>query len=531
MVRIEATGPFAPPPGSRPEDVGHGSGFLVDPSGLIVTNSHVVTGADTVTVWVGSELTKGTADVLGVSECSDLAVIKLQGRRDLPYLDWYAPPIASGLSIHAGGYPIQSTEAKVIPGVVEGAQGPADAARLSVEDTIELQANIPAGSSGGPVVTGEGQVVAVTYPRDDTTKPPFAISRNSAQEIVDLLQAHRDVTSVGINGYALKSDPKSGPAGIWVVAVKPGSVAAASGILPGDVVTDLAGTAMAADGTMAGYCDVLSGYHDGDALPFSVYRADDRANLKGTLNGKAIEPGFAFAVALGGGTSGPGQDWETRSTHLRGNLSVEAPPEWRSEDHTWEFDDKRVGAGMYVAPSVAAFLNGFRAPGAFVAASATIAETPLADVLDFYRPHFNKSSTKCTWTGRSGVQTRWVRRHLRSVGGMRRRQDAFPLDRAKKADGSHIVYIQFQASQAGRSRHPRPDARHPQVRSRRRLTGPGQTPPVAGALATAGAQPSGPHRKSASPSPPRAISSGWASCHACWSTDRRSSAGCAPAIP
>ena len=305
MVRIEATGPFAPPPGARPEDVGHGSGFLVDPSGLIVTNSHVVTGANTVTVWVGSELTKQTADVLGVSECSDLAVIKLQGRRDLPYLDWYAPPIASGLSIHAVGYPIESTEAKVIPGVVEGALGPADAARLSVKDTIELQANIPAGSSGGPVVTGEGQVVAVTYPRDDTTKPPFAISRDSAQEIVDLLQAHRDVTSVGINGYALKSDPKSGPAGIWVVAVKPGSVAAASGILPGDVVTDLAGTAMAADGTMAGYCDVLSGYHDGDALPFSVYRADDRANLNGTLNGKAIEPDFAFAVALGGRCIGP----------------------------------------------------------------------------------------------------------------------------------------------------------------------------------------------------------------------------------
>ena len=98
-----------------------------------------------------------------------------------------------------------------------------------MKDTIGLKANIPAGSSGGPVVTGEAQVVAVTYPRDDTTKPPFAISRDLAREIVDLLQAHRDVTSVGINGYALKSDPRSGPAGIWVVAVKPGSVAATSG--------------------------------------------------------------------------------------------------------------------------------------------------------------------------------------------------------------------------------------------------------------------------------------------------------------
>ena len=375
--------------------------------------------------------------------------------------------------------------------------------------------------------------MAITYPRDDTTKPPFAISRDSAQEIVDLLQAHRDVTSVGINGYALKSDPKSGPAGIWVVAVKPGSVAAASGILPGDVVTDLAGTAMAADGTMAGYCDVLSGYHDGDALPFSVYRADDRANLKGTLNGKAIEPDFAFAVALGGGASGPGQDWETRSTKLRGNLSVNAPPEWTSADHTWEFDDKRVGPGMYVAPSVAAFLKGFRAPGAFVAASASLAETPLADVLDFYRPQFSKSSTKCTWTGRTaftrggydGVFDLWdgcggTKTHFLTIAAKK------PTPATSSTSSSRPRNRPISPSSTGCSSR---SSSIPTAPDHQR--DPGQTPSVAGALATAGAQPSGPHRKSASPSPPRAISSGWASCHACWSTDRRSSAGCAPAIP
>ena len=283
---------------------------------------------------------------------------------------------------------------------------------------------------------------------------------------------------------------------------------------------------MAADGTMARYCDVLSGYHDGDALPFSVYRADDRANLKGTLNGKAIEPGFAFAVALGGGASGPGQDWETRSTHLRGNLSVDAPPEWDDLETTRGSSTTRgSGAGMYVAPSVAAFLNGFRAPGAFVAASATIAETPLADVLDFYRPRFHQEldqvhldrPQRVQRGGYDGIFDLWE-----GCGGSKTR---FLSIAAKKSDGSHIVYIQFQA----------PKPADLAILDRMLVTlkfdpvaapdGPGQTPPVAGALATAGAQPSGPHRKSAPLSPPRAISSGWASCHACWSTDRRSSAG------
>ena len=83
----------------------------MDPSGLIVTNSHVVTGANTVTVWVGSELTKQTADVLGVSECSDLAVIKLQGRRDLPYWTGCATDRAGSLDPRRR-VPVEGTKPK-----------------------------------------------------------------------------------------------------------------------------------------------------------------------------------------------------------------------------------------------------------------------------------------------------------------------------------------------------------------------------------------------------------------------------------
>ena len=135
---------------------------------------------------------------VGVSECSDLAVIKLKGRGDLPYLDWYERPIEAGLPIHAAGYPLGATKPEVSTGAVAGALGRTDEARLSVDDTIEINANLPPGSSGGPVVTDEGQVVAISYPRDDEGNRPFAIGRDLARPILDVLRGSRDVKSVGM---------------------------------------------------------------------------------------------------------------------------------------------------------------------------------------------------------------------------------------------------------------------------------------------------------------------------------------------
>jgi serine protease Do len=441
VVRIEATGTFAEPHGVGPESVGYGSGFIVDPSGIVLTNSHIVTGAKTVTVWVGSEVTTQTAEVLGVSECSDLAAIRLSGRKNLPYLDWYEGPIERELPIYAAGYPRGGPNPKVTPGTVSGARGVTDKARLSVEDTIEIDVTIPAGSAGGPVVTNEGRVVAVTYPRDDMTKPPLAIRADKARKILQYLEAGQDFTSVGINGYAQKSHHD----GIWVVAVKRDSPAARARILPGDVITDLDGTSMAVDGTMAEYCRVVGQYQGGDALPFTVYREESRATLKGVLNGKPVEPDFAFAVDVGKATPGPPQPWTTRSTESRGTLHVDAPPSWtQTLDHAWKFDDAWVGPGLLIAPNIKAFLKGFRMPGALVTASATLGRTTLAAVLDDKRyglmhDHHCKLVGRAAFTrgGYEGIYDLW-----KSCEGEKSR---FLTIAAKKADGSHIVYIQFQA--------------------------------------------------------------------------------------
>jgi len=68
--------------------MGSGSGFIIDPGGIAVTNNHVVTGAARIKVYFSGSEKAYNARILGVSECSDLAVIDIEGD-GYPYLDWY----------------------------------------------------------------------------------------------------------------------------------------------------------------------------------------------------------------------------------------------------------------------------------------------------------------------------------------------------------------------------------------------------------------------------------------------------------
>lgn len=447
VVQIETTGTFVDPLEGALEGIGHGSGFVVDPSGVVLTNNHVVTGSEKVTVWVGNQRAEHAAEVLGVSECSDLAVIQLDAREPLPYLDWYEGKIEPGLEIYAAGYPLGDPEYTLTRGIVSRARGVIDEQWASVDDTIEHDANILGGSSGGPVVTNDGQVVAVNYAGDDGTRQSFAISRDEVLRILPDLQAGRDVTSVGINGYGLDFLDRSG---IWVASVEPDSAAAVAGILPGDVVTELDGKPMAVNGTMAEYCEVLRAHQDEDTVSFTVYRHDSRETLPGALNGDPVDAGFAFAIDVGGATSVPRPDAPDEPIYGEGEtLYVEAPPTWSDQEHQpWSFGGEEAGPGFLISSDVNAFRGGFLTPGAYIGASATVEGTALEAVLDAVRPRFDeRSKEKCTLTGRAaftrggyaGIYDLW--------DGCRETTSRFLTIAAEKTDGSHVVYIQFQAAE------------------------------------------------------------------------------------
>ena len=152
VIQVETQGSFRDPEIGQASASGSGSGFIISPDGLAVTNNHVVTGAATLEVYVGGDReTSYNAQVLGVSECSDLALIQIDADEELPYLDWYDGDITAGLDVYAAGYPLGDPEFTLTRGIVTKAEADGDiTGSSSIDHTVEHDASTHPGNSGGP---------------------------------------------------------------------------------------------------------------------------------------------------------------------------------------------------------------------------------------------------------------------------------------------------------------------------------------------------------------------------------------------
>ena len=101
VVRIVSQGSFRDPEVGFQSGAGSGSGFIVSPDGLMVTNQHVVEGAGSVEVFIDGEDRPLNARILGVSECNDLAVLDLEGD-GYPYFEWFEGNVEAGIAFVTG---------------------------------------------------------------------------------------------------------------------------------------------------------------------------------------------------------------------------------------------------------------------------------------------------------------------------------------------------------------------------------------------------------------------------------------------
>lgn len=227
---------------------GSGSGFIIDPSGIAVTNNHVVTGAALLEVYVGREDEPRNARVLGVSECSDLAVIDIDGD-GYPFLEWYDGELTTGLDVYAAGFPLGDPEFTLTRGIVSKADADGETGWASIDSVIEHDAAIQPGNSGGPLVTDDGQVAGVNYAGGSPTNTEqfFAIAPDVARPIVEQLRNEENVHSIGVNGQAINDGESI--SGIWVASVDSGSPADEAGVAGGDIITSLEGLVLSTDGT------------------------------------------------------------------------------------------------------------------------------------------------------------------------------------------------------------------------------------------------------------------------------------------
>jgi serine protease Do len=405
-IQIEAAGSFVHPEFGEMQNVaGHGSGFIIDPSGIAVTNNHVATGAALLRVYVGGATEPVNAKILGVSECSDLAVIDLEGE-GYPYLEWYDGDITTGLQIYAAGFPLGDPEYTLLQGIISKERADGETNWASVDRVVEHTALTNPGNSGGPVVTQDGKAVAVHYAGNAETEQHYGIARDEVIPIIELLRAGQDVNSIGVNGEAVNNG--EGLSGIWVASVESGSPADRAGIQGGDIITELEGLVLATDSTMADYCDILRTHSPGDTLSIQVVRFATQEVLEGQLNGRPLEQAFSFAQELEGDQAVeddpadqiPAYSDYTSASDDSGALTVQIPVEWSEVDGSpLEIDGQIVGATISAAASLDDMYNTWSEPGLFFAASSTLIEQfDEASLLDLEKEDY---SQECTYEGRS----------------------------------------------------------------------------------------------------------------------------------
>ncbi|TLN15955.1 serine protease, partial [bacterium] len=306
VIRIVAEGTYSYPDFSTYTQMGSGSGFIIDESGIAVTNNHVVTGAGRIKVYFSDSDKAYNARVLGVSECSDLAVIDIEGD-GFPFLEWYEDTPELGLTVYSLGYPLGDPNFTRHKGEISKEKTSGNTSWTAVTEVLEHDAIINPGNSGGPLVTEDAKVVGVNYAGASEFDQYFSIPASEAESIVADLREGKDVNALGINGEALVADDGSF-SGVWVYSVESGSPADKSGIQPGDFLTSLEGIQLGRDGTVTDYCDVLRSHGGDDTMSIELIRFGTGEIMEGQVNGRELEvTGYLDSSTTSGDTGDTGE--------------------------------------------------------------------------------------------------------------------------------------------------------------------------------------------------------------------------------
>jgi serine protease Do len=227
-----------------------GSGVIVDSKGFILTNDHVIDGATKIQVSLDGDPMRYNARVIGIDKDTDLAVIKINTRRDLPVAKLgNSDGVQVGDWVLAFGSPF-GLNSTVTAGIVSAKDR---AAGKQFQRFIQTDAAINPGNSGGPLVSMNGEVIGINTAIYTGSRGfegvGFALPSNSAINVYNQLITHGKVTrgSIGVTFQEENSNNPilmkelGAPYGIVLEAITPGSPADKAGLKPGDVITTVDG--------------------------------------------------------------------------------------------------------------------------------------------------------------------------------------------------------------------------------------------------------------------------------------------------
>ncbi|MCG3179886.1 MAG: hypothetical protein BIFFINMI_02236 [Phycisphaerae bacterium] len=262
--------------------IGGGSGAVISPDGLMITNNHVAGSAKTWKVKLVDGKTY-VADLLGTAPETDLAVLKLRKAPEpMPYLPLAdSDALEPGQRVIAIGNPFALGQMDHTPTVTLGVVSAVGIFRPNAGDAVVTDAPVNPGNSGGPLIDMDGRMVGVNgqiatrFGLRANSGTGYAISSNQVSRYVDALRNAKGgkVQAGALNGAAFTDDGKGDVA---VGAVEPGSPADKAGLRAGDVLKAIANWPVP---TRAHVFVLAARYPVGATAPLSVLRDGQRETL------------------------------------------------------------------------------------------------------------------------------------------------------------------------------------------------------------------------------------------------------------
>lgn len=262
--------------------VGNGAGILLDPSGVVLTNFHVVQGADRISATNIATGGSFPGQLIGYDRRSDIAVVQLQGASGLPTAQiGDSGQVAIGEQIvtigNAGGGPGLSTSPGSVAAVGRSiiADDTLTGSSEELNNLIEVAADVRAGDSGGALVNSRGQVIgvvvaaSVNYRVGTPGGKGFAIPINDAMAIANQIRARAPSDAVHIGAPAMlgvgvsSAEGAGGTTGVLIRDVLPGTPAERAGLASGDVIVTIDGSPIDSANALT---NVLDRHYPGDVV-------------------------------------------------------------------------------------------------------------------------------------------------------------------------------------------------------------------------------------------------------------------------
>jgi len=275
--------------GTEKQQIGSGTGFIVSEDGLVLTNKHVVSDDAAEYTVIDINGKEYSAKVLAKDPVQDLAIIKIEGSGFKPLKLGSASDIQIGQSVIAIGNALGEFQNTVSVGVISGLGRTLVATGSTIgtetlEDTIQTDAAINKGNSGGPLLNLKGEVIGINTAVASTGQSiGFAISIDKAKKDIEQVKTMGKISYpfVGVRYIALDAETAkakniSVDYGALIIkstdgspAITAGSPAEKAGLKEGDVILEMGGEKVTKDNALA---KIISKYNPNDSVDLKILR-------------------------------------------------------------------------------------------------------------------------------------------------------------------------------------------------------------------------------------------------------------------